>query len=105
MDVLLFYFTLFFYSAATIGHLASDRAYISFYAVVFQHFPGHQHPLADKVGDELIGRPVIQVIAGIVLFDNTVVHDADFIGHDKGSLHFAAGTALSKMWPSVDGYF
>ena len=42
-----------------------------------------QHALADEVGDEAVGRTVIEVVWHIPLLDLAFVHDADLVGHGK----------------------
>jgi hypothetical protein len=43
-----------------------------------------QHALADEIGDEAVGRPVIEVVGHIPLLDAALVHDADLVGHGEG---------------------
>jgi hypothetical protein len=46
--------------------------------------PGRKTPWPTKVGDEAIGRPVVQVVRRIPLLDLALGHDADLVGHGEG---------------------
>ena len=64
--------------------VGDQRAEFHVHAVVVTDRAGEQHALADEVGDEAVGRAVVQVVRRVPLLDAAVVHEADFVGDGEG---------------------
>jgi hypothetical protein len=49
-----------------------------------EHLAAQERALADEVGDEAVGRAVVQVVGRVPLLDAALVHDADLVGDREG---------------------
>ena len=52
--------------------------------VTLVHGAGQEHTLADEIGDEAVGRLVVELVSAVPLLDPAFAHDADLVGDREG---------------------
>src|SRR5512138_1924478 len=71
-------------TAARVLDVAVQHAKLDLDLVVADDLAGEQRALADEIGDEAVGRLVVQAVWRVPLLDVAFVHDADPVGEREG---------------------
>ena len=68
---------------AVLAHSGRKLAEFNFNSIRRQHLPGDEHAFPVKIGDEAIGRVVIQAVPAVPLLNYALMQDTDFAGNCK----------------------
>ncbi|TPW11841.1 MAG: hypothetical protein FD130_1899 [Halothiobacillaceae bacterium] len=68
----------------------------------FHHHAWQKDTFTDEVGDEAVGRTVVEVVGTVPLLDMTLMHDGDLIGDGEGFMLIVGNHQRGGAFPFDD---